>query len=110
MAGTRQRDERNQQQPTSPSTSVITPAERDRARALLLTGLAWAVVVLLSWLSWWLLGEGGREALARTVGLSAGELTPYVLASLVAEKVAAKGLLFAALYHWLRDHEGRPEA
>ena len=98
MAGVLQRDE-----PAS-RTVPATEAGRDwaRARAFLLTGLAWASVVVLSWLIWWLIGDGGREALARTVGLSAAQLAPYVVAALIVEKLAAKALLFAALYHGLK--------
>jgi hypothetical protein len=60
-------------------------------------------MVVLSWLCWWLIGAEGREALARTVGLSAPQLALYVLAALVAEKLVAKALLCTGLYHWLRS-------
>ncbi len=72
------------------------------ARAFLGAGLTWAGVVVLSWLVWWQIGDAGRDALARTVGLSAVQLTPYVVVTLIVEKLAAKALLFAALYRWLR--------
>ncbi len=98
MAGVLQRDE----QASRTTSPAETRRDLDKARAFLLTGLVWAGVVVSSWLCWWLVGDGGREALAGTVGLSAAQLTPYVLAALVAEKLAAKGLLFAALYHWLK--------
>jgi len=91
---------RGQAQPISPSRGARPGARH--ARALFVTGLAWAAVVVASWLAWWALGSEGREALAGTVGLSAAQLTPYVMTALVAEKLAAKGLLFAALYHWVK--------
>src|SRR5947208_2437810 len=108
MAEVRERDRRAEPSAEGAAPAVGASPEAQRAKAFFLTGLAWAAVVLVSWLAWWLLGEGGREALARTVGLSAAELTPYVLAALVAEKLAAKALLFAALYHWLRSRSPSP--
>jgi hypothetical protein len=71
----------------------------------LVTGLAWAVVVAASWLFWWLIGLQGRESLSQTMGLSAAQLTPYVIGTLCVEKLAAKGLLFAALYHWVKARD-----
>ena len=45
------------------------------AKAFLIMTLAWACLVLLSWLGWWQAGDAGREAIAGTVGLSAAQLT-----------------------------------
>lgn len=75
---------------------------RTTAESLLLTGLTWGAVAAASGLLWGQLGSRGREDVARLLGVSAEQLTPYVLAALTAEKVAAKGLLFGALYCWLR--------
>jgi len=69
---------------------------------LFIAGLTWGVAVAATWLAWWAMGTEGREALAGTVGLSAAQFTPYVMTALIAEKLAAKGLLFAALYHWVK--------
>jgi hypothetical protein len=73
-----------------------------RARAYFTAGLVWSAVVLASWLLWWQIGPEGREALAATVGLPATDLAGYAVLTLVAEKLAAKGLLVAGLYQWLR--------
>src|SRR4051812_34633540 len=102
MAEVLDRDRRVEHHADGVASEAGMPPEARRARAFFLTGLAWAGVVLVSWLAWWLLGESGREAVARTVGLSASQLAPYVVITLVAEKLAAKALLFAGLYHWLR--------
>jgi hypothetical protein len=82
MSATLQRQEQGYR-PLEQTAAIEADSDRRKARAFLLTGLAW-----------WLAGDAGREAGASTVGLSAAQLTPSVL--------AAKGLLFAAWYHWLR--------
>ena len=69
------------------------------AKAFLVTGLVWAAVVMLGWLFWWLVGPGGREQLSQTMALSAAQMSHYMVIFLGVEKLAAKGLLFAALYH-----------
>lgn len=68
----------------------------------------WAGIVVAAWLSWWLIGDTGREAVASTVGLSAVQLSPHVLTCLVMEKLAAKGLLFAALFYCLKSRWADP--
>jgi hypothetical protein len=91
-------------EPRAPS--AVSAQTSSLARAFLLTGLAWAAVVLVSWLVWWQL-DNRRADLARTFGLTEEAFTPYVVTALFVEKLAAKALLFAALYHWLR---GRGQA
>ncbi len=90
------------------TTDVLSPADSGPARAFFVTGLAWAAVVLVSWLVWWQLHMGIRTDLARTFGLTVEQFTPYVVTALFAEKLAAKALLFAGLYHWLRGRGHRP--
>jgi hypothetical protein len=99
------RQEEQQQRPAADAATVpgAGGTDRSKARAFLAAGLTWAGVVVLAWLVWWLIGDGGREALARTVGLSAAQLAPFVVVTLIVEKLAAKALLFAALYHWVRE-------
>jgi hypothetical protein len=79
-----------------------------RARAFLVVGLAWASIVVAAWLFWWQIGDAGREAVAGTVGFSAVQLSPYILTSLVIEKLAAKGLLLAALFYWVKSRWADP--
>jgi hypothetical protein len=102
MSATLQRHEQGHR-PVEQTPGAGGPApDLRKAKAFLITGLAWACLVVLSWLGWRLAGDAGREAIASAAGLSAARLTPYVLAALVAEKLAAKALLFASLYHWLK--------
>ena len=110
MAGVLQADERSRPEADSRAAPPAAQREPDRAQAFLVAGLTWTGVVLASWLVWWLIGDQGREGLAGTVGLSATQLAPYVVAALVAEKLAAKALLFAALYHWLKGRRAAHQA
>src|SRR5690349_13754185 len=102
MSATLQRQEQGLRAPGQAPAADGADIDLRKAWAFFLTGLAWACLAVLSWLGWWLAGDAGREALAGTVGLSAAQLTPYVLVALTVEKLAAKALLFASLYHWLR--------
>jgi len=93
--------QRELQQAGGVSLSEEARRELGLAQAFLVTGLAWAVLIMVSWLFWWLIGPDGREALSQTVGISAVQVAPYLVIFLGVEKIAAKSLLLAAVYHWI---------
>jgi hypothetical protein len=77
------------------------------ARAFTMTAGIWAGILTGAWFGWRALGQRGQERLAANVGVSARELTHYFMTAFTVEKVAAKGLFVAGLFHFLRAKADR---
>ena len=91
-----------------------TMRERDlvNARAFTMTAGIWAGILTAAWFGWRALGQRGQERLATNVGVSTRELTHYFMTAFTVERVAAKGLFVAGLFHFLRakvDRSAEPE-
>ena len=75
------------------------------ARACMLTGAAWALLLVAANFGWNWLGAEGHQRISSWLDVAGPDLSRFFLLAVVLEKVASKCLRFAALFFWIRSRD-----